>query len=120
MTNSQIVQRRLEEQALKDRMIVDSITILATVEYLQNQLEKKLLEIDSVSDDYNTVDTSVLRKEVLALIASLNREEKRMDEYMVKYKRLLNEKKALLSCAIKKRPIYLRGVSPLSGGKIKS
>lgn len=110
MTNAEIVEQRLVDQAFKERMILDSIIILATVEYIQDKVEQKLLEIDALGDDYTFEDTAKIRIQVLMLLAKLKQEEKRMDEFMAKYRRLINEKKGILPAARKKKQIYLRGV----------
>lgn len=98
-------------------MLLDCFLILDSVEWLQGRLEEKLLEIDAIEDD-NKVE--LLRKQVLSLLAGLRREERRMDEYMAKYKKLVYEEKALLSRPVKKRPIYLRGVPPHSSRQAQS
>ena len=112
MTNTEIVNRRLQEEALKDRMIVDCIIILATCEYIQNRIEEKLLEIDALENEYSIDEVSVIRTQVYELLAKLHREEQRMDEFMAKYKVLVHEKEALLSHSRKGKPVYLRGVPP--------
>lgn len=120
MPYNQLIDRKLQEQALKERMVIDCILILGTVEYVQRQIDQKLLEIDEATNNNNDDALLVLRREVLTLLAKLRREEKRMDEYMVKYRRLVDEKETLLSCVVKKRPIYLRGLPPNTIGKTKS
>lgn len=112
MTNAEIVSKRLQEEALKDRMIVDCIIILATCEYIQNRIEEKLLEIDTLQNEYSIDEVSVIRTQVYELLAKLHREEQRMDEFMAKYKKLVNEKEALLSHPRKGKSICLRGVPP--------
>ena len=114
MIDSLTIERKLNEQALKERMVLDSILILATVEVIQAKLEKKLLEIDEALFYNKDGEMPKLRGQVLALLEKLHREEQRMDEYMAKYQQLVNEKKALLSRSCQKKPIYLRGVSPHS------
>ena len=112
MINTQVVEQKLQDQALQERMIEDSIFILASVEYTQNLLEQKLLEIDTAESDYRFDDLPGLRDQVIALLTKLRLEKKLMEYYMVKYKRLVDEKKTLLSRPVKKRAIYLRGVPP--------
>ena len=112
MICSEVIELKLQEAALKERMLLDSFIILDSVEYIQDQLEKKLLEIDEAELYNNDGELPLLRRQVLALLAKLRQEEKRMDEYMAKYRKLVNEKKALLSRTRTKKPIYLRGVPP--------
>lgn len=120
MNDASIVERRLQEQALKERMLVDAIFILATVERIENQLEQKLLEIDAAELYNNEDELPRLRNQVLGLVAKLRREEARMDEYLVKYRKLVYEKKEILPRALKARKVYLRGVSPLTRGQAQS
>ena len=109
MIKTKSFQESSQRQLLKEKMIEDAILILASVEWLQTKTEEKLLEIDAVQD-YNKALS--LGKDILFLLGGLSREEQRMDEYMAKYKRLINEKEALLPGTCKKKSVYLRGVSP--------
>lgn len=104
------MNQRLREDILKEQMLIDSVIILASVEFIQNRIEEKLLEIDTLGDDYTFEESALIRTQVLELLSKLRREEKAMDEFMARYKRLLNEKKAMLPRPIKGKPIYLRGV----------
>lgn len=110
MIDVKSIHSKLQEQALKERMILDSLIILATVEYFQDRIEEKLLEIDALQDDYKFDEISLIKQQVLQLIAKLRREEQRMDEFMIKYKKVIDEKKALLSRPVQGRQVYLRGV----------
>ena len=80
MINTQVVEQKLQDQALNERMIEDSIFILASVEYTQNLLEQKLLEIDTAESDYRFDDLPGLRDQVISLLAKLKIEEKLMEE----------------------------------------
>lgn len=119
MISAELVEQRLQSEALKDRMILDSILILATCDKIQDQIEEKLLEIDDAKI-YNNGQLSSLKNQVFELLAKLHREEHRMDEYMVKYRKLVNEEKTLLSRPRTKKQIYLRGVPPNTRGLKKS
>lgn len=112
MICAEVIERKLQEAALKERMLLDSFLILDSVEAIQDQLERKLLEIDEAGLYNNDSELLLLRRQVLGLLAKLHQEEKCMDEYMAKYRELVNEKKALLPRARTKKPIYLRGVPP--------
>lgn len=112
MIHEQVIQQRLQEQALKERMVLDAILILSSVEWVQDKLERKLLEFDEALENNKDGDLPRLRREILGCIRKLDREMAQMDLYMLKYRRLVDEKKELLPSARPKRPIYLRGVSP--------
>lgn len=116
MICAEVIERKLQEQALKERMLLDSFLILGTVETLQDAIEQKLLEWDEVYLYNKDGDLSELRDQILSLLAKLRREEARMDEFMVKYRKLVYEKEALLPRAGTKKPIYLRGVPPQPAG----
>ncbi len=91
-------------------MIVDSIIILATVEFIERKIEEKLLEFDALNDEYTFEEAAQIRSQVLALLSKLRQENVRMDEFMAKYRRQLDEKKVMLSHSRQRKPIYLRGV----------
>ncbi len=110
MVDKTLTQRRLQEEALKERMVDEAVSILASVEDVERRIAEKLLELDSATL-YNNDDT-LLRRQVLGLVAKLRREERRMDEYMTKYRKLEHEKEALLSRPCPQKPVYLRGVPP--------
>jgi len=109
MIDRKLVDRRYREQALKERMLLDSYLIFETIDKLIDSIEEKLLEIDILDDD-NKIER--LRKQVLSSLDALDREQDRMDEYMVKYKRLVHEEEKLLSRPIEKREVYIRGIRP--------
>lgn len=104
-----IVEQKLQEQALKERMLLESFFILSTVEFIEERLERKLLELDRAII-YNKNEL-LLKRQILEFIRKLKREEVRMDEFMAKYSQIY-EKKKLLSSPIKKGTVYLRGVPP--------
>lgn len=110
MTNTQIAQKRLSDQALKERMVDESSSILETVDYLQDLIEAKLLEIDGLPDDYTCERASKMDKQVRQLLSKLEVEKRHMDDFMVKYRRLVNEKETLLPSPRQEKPVYLRGV----------
>jgi len=110
MISNDVVNKRLQEQALKERMVLDAILILASIEWLQDNLERKILEIDEAENNNKDDDLPKLRLEILSCVRKLDWEIANMDSYMLKYKRLIDEKKELVPCTFKKRPIYLRGV----------
>lgn len=110
MTHDLIIRKALFSQVIRERMMLESIIILATVERIQYMIEQKLLEIDSLEDDYTFEQVAKLRIEVLELLGKLRREERQMDLFMSKYKRLSDEKEAMLPYSSKKKQVYLRGV----------
>jgi len=101
-------------------MIVEAIILLSSIEWTQDELEKKILEFDTAEANNNLDDLSRLRREILGYVKKLDRELANMDEFMLKYRRLIDEKKELLPSLVKERPIYLRGVPQNSVRKGKS
>lgn len=107
-----ITENKLNEQALKERMIFDAVLILSSVEWTQLRIEEKLLEIEQaqINNKFDTLQE--LHNQILSLLARLEREKINMDKYMIKYRRLVNERKKMLPCSGSKKPVYLRGVPP--------
>lgn len=117
MISVSLVMRRLQEQAMKERMVLDAILILASVEWIQDVLERKLLEFDKAIENNNDGEERRLKAEIRSCLSKLDGEISRMDEYMVKYRRLINEKEKLLSCPVQEKKVYLRGVPPKQIGQ---
>jgi hypothetical protein len=119
MIDSKLVEQKMQEQVLKDKMIADAVLILSTVEWLQKRVEEKLLEINETDED-NIEKLLLIKKQVLSLLARLRAEERQMDRYMLKYRRILDEKKALLFGTCEKKQIHLRGIQKNERGAKKS
>lgn len=112
MTSAENIIRKLAEQALQEKMIVDALRILADAEQTEDRIEQKLLEIDAAESEYKYGELPLLRLQVLSLLQGLKIVEKRMDEYMVKYKQLIYAKETLLPSPRSKKQIHLRRVPP--------
>lgn len=103
MTNKQL------DKTLSQQMLLDSALILSTVDFIKSKIEQKLLEIDSYNNDNIFDDSNPLVVQVLRLLDKLYLEEKRMDEFMLKYKKEVDEKETILSNKRKNGEIYVRG-----------
>ena len=107
----------LRQVALKYLMLKEANLILLSVDFLEAQIETVSLEIDRAELHHNWPEVKRLQVKLLGLLAKLNRETVYMDEYMVKYKRILDdEEKALLYGFSKKKQVSVRCV-PTNPGR---
>jgi len=111
MIEDTLLNEQFEDYVLKEQMILEAVLILAEVEWLKDRLEQKLLELDSIDGDNISGSFNKIKGEITSLLAALKREEIRMDEFMFKYRKIINEKKALLHRPGSKKSVQLRGVS---------
>ena len=95
-------------QTLQENMVTEANIILSSVDWYERKIDQKLLEIEQKLS-YNSIE--ILRRELLSLLAALKREERNMDEYMAKYRKLVHEENKRLYHLSKKHPPCLRGVS---------
>ena len=89
---------------------------MASVDFLEKEIEKVSLQIDLATEEYNYEAVEGLKKNMLHLLRKLNQETKSMTVYMRKYKTLLDdEKKELLFSLSKTQPLPIRRVPAYSG-----
>ena len=82
---------------LQKSMINDANVILQSIDFLENLINKKLKLVDIAIANSDTEQLEILKKEIYQLLRKLRLEEKQMDVYMVKYKKLVqNEKEKML------------------------
>ena len=94
---------------LKQRMLTDSLLIIKSVFWVENQINQKSLEFEQAIDDDNYEKAELIKDQMGVLIARLRMEERNMDAFMVKYRKLVqDEKQTLLSNIIKKKPLSTR------------
>lgn len=92
-------------------MLRESNLILASVDFLEKTITKKLNDIDKAELENNFPEMENLKEQILSLINKLNKEKVNMDNYMLKYTGVLrNEKKELLHSLGKKKQISIRSV----------
>ena len=90
--------------SLSLQMINKSNLIISSVDWLEVQINKKLLEFDIAEVNNNISKCEILYKEIQGLLFKLKKEEDNMDSFMLKYRKLINdEKKALLHNIRKKK-----------------
>src|SRR5512136_2081766 len=106
---------------LKIRMVRDSNLILETVDFLEAEIEKKMLEIDEAELHYKDEEVELLRQQLTHLVGKLDKEMSNMDTFMHQYSGCVvsgyeREEKEVLSCNSQKKQVSIRGFSSYSGG----
>jgi hypothetical protein len=78
---------------LQVQMIAEFDLIMASVDWLQQEIEDKLKEFEADLAKGDSKKSAKLEKEVLLLLKKLSLEEVNMDIYMVKFKEKINDEK---------------------------
>jgi uncharacterized protein YjcR len=102
----------INDAKLKEQMVFEASLILETVDFLEKEINAKLSQIDSITDDNKARQ---LASQVKKLLTKLNSEQSNMDAYTLKYETLLNEKANLLPSSRQEKQLPPRGVSPNKG-----
>lgn len=93
-----MAQKQSEE--LKAQMVTDAMVIIASVGFLEKQINEKLALLEEAVNNHYESDVRELEAQVLALLKKVGRENRNMDLFMAKYgKAVRNEKKTILSSA---------------------
>lgn len=78
-------------------MIKEANLIFASIDWLESNIDAKLELFEKCLSENKIKEASLIEKEVMLLIRKLSSEEKNMDSYMEKYRKLIeNEKKKML------------------------
>lgn len=89
-----------ENEELKAQMITEAMVIIASVGFLEKQINEKLSLLEEAVNNGYAEDVKSLDRQVLALVKKVGRENRNMDSFMEKYgKAVRNEKKTILSGA---------------------
>jgi hypothetical protein len=80
------------KESLQSQMLQDSLIIFKSIEWIEKEIDKKLIELDKISIN-NLEDFKILESQILVLVRKLSIEEDNMDKYMIKYRKLVNEEK---------------------------
>lgn len=105
-----------EDVDLEQEMQRESILILQEVAWLEKLINKKTLEFQQAWQKNNIELADKLQGEVCNLLDKLGREEKIMDDFMVKYRKLVDEKEKLLSNSLKENEVHIRRIPKDEGG----
>lgn len=97
-------------------MVQDASLIGKSVDFLENQIEQKLLEIDVAEAEYRYLEVDRLKEQLSKMLDKLRRERSIIDAHLLKYQTLgENEKKELLSSLGKEKQVSLWGFSTHTG-----
>lgn len=115
-TRDFVVNRTARAISLQIQMIRETSLTIASVDFLESQIERKLLEIDLAEAEYRYEEVTRLKEQLSQLLSKLHREEKQIDDNLLKYKRLRQyEEKELLSRLSKEKQVSVWGFSSNSG-----
>jgi hypothetical protein len=80
----------LGQAALKLNMVREAELILASVDFLEKEIDKKLGEVEEAANNYEFDRIDGLQEQVVKLLSKLDRETDNMDAHMLKYRSLHN------------------------------
>jgi PIN domain nuclease of toxin-antitoxin system len=87
----------MKKNARREQMLSEAALIFSSVSFFEDEVNKKLGELDEAVNNNYIEDLPQLEKQVIALIKKLTDENKEIDNFIIKYKKeLSNEKKAIL------------------------
>ena len=87
-----------KDEDLKAQMVTDAMVIIASVGFLEKQINEKLALLEEAVNNGYTEDVKSLDRQVLALVKKVGRENRNMDSFMEKYgKAIRNEEETILS-----------------------
>lgn len=97
-------------------LLQDTNLIIKSVDFLEREIEKKILEIDTAESEYRYEEANGFRVQLNQLLKKLRREDANLDNGLLRYQTLVkNEKEKLLSCLGKAEPLFIWRVSTYKG-----
>ena len=89
---------RIKFSPLREKMLHDAILILRSVAFYEKEINKKMGEIDEAANNHFYDDLPLLLQQLEELVIKIGKENIVMNEFLIKYKRLIqDEKQKMLS-----------------------
>lgn len=82
---------------LSSQMIEEALLIVKTVDFLENEINKVTEKIDDSIERNSFEEADDLEKKLLSLLVKIEKEDSNMSSFLEKYKKIINEKKTVLS-----------------------
>lgn len=101
----------LPEEDLNDKMIQEAILIIDSVAFLETQIHAVLGDLQDARNNNDESEIEKIYAQVNFLLKKTNDENRNMDDFMVRYKEKINEKKAILSHLKQEKQIHNGRVS---------
>ena len=98
--------------SLEQQMVSESAVIVKNVRFLEKLIDSKILEITTAEEEYRDSDADKLRNQLSHLLHKIKLEINNINNFMKKYRGILNEKENLLPSAISKKTIRSRSIPP--------
>ena len=92
---------RIKFSPLREKMLHDAILILRSVAFYEQEINKKMGEIDEAERNHFDDDIPILLKQLESLRIKIGKENIEMDEFLIKYKRLIQDEKQKMLSTIK-------------------
>lgn len=117
MFNKDLAIYAQNELTIKVEIVKFSVVLNDSVDYLESQIERKLLEIEAAEADYRFDAVEGHKQELRGLLQKLKHEQRNLESFMLTFRnRIQNEEKKLLSCSGAGKQIPLWCFSTNTGG----
>jgi len=110
----------IQEVKLKVEIVQQSDLLIRSVDFLEAQIEQKLLEFEALESQYNFDRAEQVKQQVIGLLHRLHQEQKRLDSFISGWQQSIHEKKEILHSLGTKNSLPIRGLPSYSGGALAS
>jgi hypothetical protein len=83
----------MPESDLQKEMLREANLILDSIDWLENQIDKKIILFDKAMEISDFEVLKNVELEIETLLLKLHKEEENMDNYMIKYRKLIKDEK---------------------------
>ena len=87
----------MQKDNLEDSMISEANLILTSIDWIEKQIDEKLISFETALEQEDIRKGDYLKKEINVLLKKLKQEEKNMSIFMDKYTKAIHEEKKILS-----------------------
>lgn len=97
------ISSNMLDTKLKKEMIANATLILKSVNWTEQEIKKYLIQLEDAEKNFETEKIDQLEPIIRGLIKKLNLELRNMDQFMIHYRKAIDEKKKMLPNSGQKR-----------------
>lgn len=94
------------EEELKEQMMTEAMLIINSVAFLEAQINQAFGELQEAVNNHFYDDVDRINKQIEFLVKKTNEENRHMDDFLVRFGDIINEKKTILSGIKQKKQIH--------------
>ena len=84
----------VNKNPLREEMLTNALLILKSVGFMENLINKKMAELNEAEQNSLYDEFPRLEKELLALVSKIGAENKNMTDFIIKYKKIIQDEKS--------------------------